>query len=97
MIVNVPNGSILESLLKLVSSSFPMRKIFFLGFVGESGLSNEVPSSVPESYGNRHLWKLSLHFPVTGLHISTFDIPRNQSGDGKIIVIRETIERSSST
>jgi hypothetical protein len=74
-----------------------MRKIFFRGLDAESGLSNEVPSSVPESYGNKSREYSSLHSPVIGLHISTFDIPRNQSGDGKIMVITETKERSSST
>ena len=71
-----------------------MRKMFFRGSDGELSLSNEVPSSVPESYGNRSRVYSSLHSPVIGLHISTFDIPKNQSGDGKIIVIRETNERS---
>ena len=55
-----------------------------------SGLVKLTPLSVPASYGNNSLTTRSCHSPVAVLHKFKSRTPRNQSGEGANMVMKDT-------
>ena len=87
----IPKGEFING----VSSAVVIRLIYPIGVVGRSVEINLVPLSVPASQGCSILKVLlSSHLPVALSHRSTLKIPVNQSGDGAIIVMRDTKGKS---
>ena len=58
--------------------------------MASSPLSKLGPLSVPASYGNKSLTSRSCHSPVAVLHKFKSCTPRNQSGEGAIMVMKDT-------
>ena len=58
--------------------------------MASSGLVKLTPLSVPASYGNNSLITRSCHSPVAVLHKFKSCTPRNQSGEGASVVMKNT-------